>query len=318
MNQRVMLFEALTAKEIAFADYWQNRWGHFEKLLDAEKLRTLVCLSDLDSLIVAGGLPHTDLQFIESGRAREVPRTRSIAPAVDVDLLVSLYDRGRSFRIQHLENHLPSVAQACRDLEGLFGFPVRCNAYIAPELAAGLAPHYDSSDSFIVQLHGSKGWDIYDGYTLETKWPLASDPFSAARHKPQGEPRSIKMACGDILYLPRGIMHRAYTTGASSIHLTFSILGYSWADALNQIIMLAGQQTDAMRALVPLGSYHVSEAADLELRALSLAQLIDIGSLFGDLIETWRAQFARHKPSMRPGAFEKRWMSGEPRDDDRP
>ncbi len=76
------------------------------------------------------------------------------------------------------------------------------NAYLSPSAeAAGLAPHHDGYDVFVLQLSGSKHWHIFD---LDDRFELRA---------------------GDVLYLPAGLRHSAQNQRAApSFHLTVGVL----------------------------------------------------------------------------------------------
>lgn len=51
-------------------------------------------------------------------------------------------------------------------LELFFRTAVGCNAYLTPPGRQGFAPHSDDIDAFILQLEGSKRWDLFPLHEL--------------------------------------------------------------------------------------------------------------------------------------------------------
>ena len=46
----------------------------------------------------------------------------------------------------------------------------------------------------------------------------------------------VELKEGDTLYIPRGFVHDASTTGTASMHITLGVLAFTWLDALKLII----------------------------------------------------------------------------------
>jgi hypothetical protein len=86
---------------------------------------------------------------------------------------------------------------------------------------------------------------------------------------------------GDVLYMPRGTMHRAFCTGYESMHLTISLMPLTFADLLRQEIRrIAAADTD-LRRRVP---WSVDDSADrldalaqeVSVRLVDLARRLDV------------------------------------------
>ena len=85
-------------------------------------------------------------------------------------------------------------------------------------------------DSFVIQLHGSKLWHLWP--SLESHSVL---PNAQLKRKPSHaelsalpSPDVLELRAGDVLYLPRGVVHEATTVGlphpTESLHLTVGLL----------------------------------------------------------------------------------------------
>lgn len=71
----------------------------------------------------------------------------------------------------------------------------------------GLAPHYDDVEVFVLQLEGSKNWNLYN---VMKELPSTYSPdFEKSK---LGKPEySFNLQQGDFLYFPRGTIHEAYS-----------------------------------------------------------------------------------------------------------
>ncbi|MGZ8284647.1 MAG: JmjC domain-containing protein [Allosphingosinicella sp.] len=294
-----------------FRDVWQRRWTHLVQAFSAEELNDLLPLDALDRLVFSGGLGSPNLQLLANGRAVDVPQTASIAPATDTGYLFQAFRSGSSFRIQHLENYLPEVASFCRRIEGEFGFPIRANVYVSPSNSAGLAPHYDSSEVFVVQVVGEKRWRIFEDYTNRLPLPLYEARFNPSRQKPVGDPVEVALKSGDILYLPRGMMHSASTGQQSvSIHVTFAVLGLTWIDMIGTVLRRASQDHEELRRLVPIGEVEGMSDEEIADKAAALLGDTSIRHWVLPFVDEIRSQYAVHKPQPRYGALAEIWREG--------
>lgn len=95
------------------------------------------------------------------------------------------------------------------------------NAYYSPaDGEPGLGPHFDAWDIVVLQIAGSKRWELWDG--------VASHPVEACDPKRDRCPRDrplgqLVTTAGDLLYLPRGMWHLATPTDEFSLHITIGI-----------------------------------------------------------------------------------------------
>lgn len=150
------------------------------------------------------------------------------------DSVLAAFERhGYSIRIVHPQQWHQACYELCSVLQEYFGFPVGCSAYLTPRASQGFPPHYDDVEVFVLQLEGSKRWRLYDrpdGHTC----PAADRTTEFAREE-LGEPlQTLTLHAGDLLYLPRGVVHQALAQADShSLHLTFSTYQrHTWRELL--------------------------------------------------------------------------------------
>ena len=133
------------------------------------------------------------------------------------------------------QRHCPLLASFCSRLEERFGCLVGCSAYLTPAGCQGLAPHHDDVDVFILQTEGSKRWTCYapfEGHELPLRHSgdLPRDRLGPVL-------LDVTLRQGELLYLPRGIVHEARSAEDFSSHLTLSTYQqHSWADLLATLL----------------------------------------------------------------------------------
>uniref|UniRef100_A0A1D1ZFU6 Bifunctional lysine-specific demethylase and histidyl-hydroxylase n=1 Tax=Anthurium amnicola TaxID=1678845 RepID=A0A1D1ZFU6_9ARAE len=143
---------------------------------------------------------------------------------------------GFTIALRGMEFRSKKIAGLSDGLAALFGQPlVGANVYLTPPNSQGLSRHYDDHCVFVCQLLGMKRWVVFprSAPLLPRLYePLDSlSPLEFAAKFSEG--REFFLREGDILYIPRGCPHEAYTTvneresqveGSSfSLHLTLGI-----------------------------------------------------------------------------------------------
>ena len=170
-------------------------------------------------------------------------------------------EEGASVRLLHPQRFPEGrhVLRLLSGLEGLFDCLVGCNTYLTPRGAQGFRPHYDDIDAFILQAEGEKRWQLWAPRSEADVNPLQSSP-DFARGDLGAPDFDVTLRPGDLLYMPRGLIHCAQTPADSehSLHLTVStnqmhswahVLGAAFTEALRQ----ASEKYPELRETPPLG-----------------------------------------------------------------
>ncbi|KAI3851735.1 hypothetical protein MKX03_034366 [Papaver bracteatum] len=157
---------------------------------------------------------------------------------VDVHKCEEAFLEGYTVALRGMEFRSESIAVIADGLAVLFGQPsVGANAYLTPLRSQGLARHYDDHCVFICQLLGQKRWVVSPRQT--SLLPRLYEPLCYLTGSEDGidalECKQFLLQEGDILYIPRGCPHEAYTvtdddvpekddvSTGSSLHLTLGI-----------------------------------------------------------------------------------------------
>ena len=175
------------------------------------------------------------------------------------------------FQPQHWCDRLWALLAAMEaELGGLCG----CSVYHTPSGCQGLAAHHDDVEVFILQTAGRKRWRLYpplDGHALP-----ATPSADLAEERLGPCLLDITVAPGDLLYLPRGVVHQAVSLeGASSTHLTLSSYQrHAWADLLGVMLPRAIERAShaslELRRGLPVGFLtHAGSAASAGSGAVS-------------------------------------------------
>ncbi|KAF7806709.1 Bifunctional lysine-specific demethylase and histidyl-hydroxylase NO66 [Senna tora] len=140
------------------------------------------------------------------------------------------YKEGYTIALRGLEFRYQSIAAIADTLALMFGQPsVGANLYLTPPNSQGLACHIDDHCVFVCQIFGSKQWTVYSK-PCQLLPRLYDDLHGSDINSTTAGTREFLLREGDVLYIPRGFPHEAYTKSGSddcssgfSLHLTLSV-----------------------------------------------------------------------------------------------
>jgi ribosomal protein L16 Arg81 hydroxylase len=86
-----------------------------------------------------------------------------VSHTIDNEKIFSLFEDGASIVCQQLNITFPTLYEFTQTLSNHFkSSSIGLNTYLTPHTAQAFDPHYDAHDVFILQVHGSKIWQLYD------------------------------------------------------------------------------------------------------------------------------------------------------------
>jgi lysine-specific demethylase/histidyl-hydroxylase NO66 len=130
-----------------------------------------------------------------------------------------------------IDQHLPALASMLFRWEQDLKLPIRANAFYTPCGSSGFHRHYDTHDVIVIQVRGTKTWDVCDDplpIPHEEQQRMSSHYAANARLIAR-----VDLRPGDIAYLPRGFVHAAAASDTDTLHLSVSIRNRSLRDVLS-------------------------------------------------------------------------------------
>ncbi|MGH9184348.1 MAG: cupin domain-containing protein [Acidimicrobiales bacterium] len=216
----------------------------------------LLSLADVDRALTGAGLRRPAVRVVRDGDLIDpwtwTRPTRTGSMRIDDHVhpgrVLALFAEGATVVLQSLQRWWPPLTRFCRSLELELGHPVQTNAYLTPPGAAGLSPHHDTHDVFVLQVHGRKQWFVRE--------PLIEAPL--VRHRSDHDRAAAQpvlfeaeLRPGDCLYLPRGYIHSATTQAGASLHLTVGVLARTVHDVLRRLVERAAGEPVFRQSLPP-------------------------------------------------------------------
>jgi hypothetical protein len=244
--------------ETFFRDTWEkqplavarNEPGYYRGLFSLRDVDPVIAFTRPKFPDPAGlsGEAASARDFVQAWLPDDEPAPVQLYP--DVAEVHRAYARGKTIIINAMHYRWAPVAALCRRLELCFGCPVHANMYLTPRGAQGFPAHFDTHDVFVLQIEGTKHWRFYRPareLPLADEWaPLAKDQIGPPTLEALVRP-------GDLLYMPRGHVHEAFTSDDVSLHLTVGIKVFRWLDLLRQALDEAAARDVRFRGALPPG-----------------------------------------------------------------
>jgi len=208
--------------------------------------------------------------------------------AVHLPFAYAQFTSGSTIILEQFNAKWKKMATFCDSIAAFYPGFISTNIYITPENSIGFGKHFDNTDVFILQIHGKKTWELYES---PVAIPLNTERVSMDIVNKQPKIAEYELTPGEVLYLPRGVIHHPYTKDESSIHATISLNTLKWKDIAINMINAAAHENQFLRSTVPMKAFQ--EASDSALDKLSA-----ILALFQDKNKIQRGinkSFAKHE-----------------------
>lgn len=252
---------------MSIEDFFTRYWGKCDVYLqrgDSHAFDSLRRGIDLETVIWRERGAWGDLSLARANTSATMcPYLRMQAT---VDTLAAALDDGYTIVVNNLQRKSSEVAQLCRAMEKALFARCTVNLYLTGPGCQGLDAHYDDTDVFVLQIDGNKTWRVREGGRV---LPLGNEEYL-----PLGKDEPVRstyqLKSGDLLYIPRGVVHEAKTTTHRSVHLTVSVSSIRWVTLFERVLQCLAQEDTDLRHDVWL-SYLDTGCASVRATAQRLA-----------------------------------------------
>ena len=244
--------------EVFFRDYWEKK-PLLTRRDDPDYYRGLPSLGDVDDVIAFSrpkfvepgdfkpGGPQVR-PFVQGWLADDEPFPRRSTRAWPRCSRRSCAARRSSSPPRNTAG--PPRPRCAATWKRFFGCPVHANLYLTPKGAQGFHAHFDGHEVFVLQLEGTKHWRFY-GPGRELPLPDEDGPVPPESLGPVTQ--EVFVQPGDMLYMPRGHVHEAFTSDQASMHLTVGVKVYRMADLVRLALDAVSRRDARFREAVPPG-----------------------------------------------------------------
>ena len=272
---------------------------HLHRSDDPGAFVDLLSLAAIDAQLSGAGLRRPAVRMVRDGDVLPPSaysrRARSgsvwIDDLVDPAKALDAFAAGATIVLQSLHRWWPPLTAFCRELEAALGHPVQANAYLTPAGGAGFAPHHDTHDVFVLQVHGTKHWTVRAPLV---EAPLARHRSAATDAGTQPVVLDLDLAAGDCLYLPRGFVHSALAQDDVSLHLTIGVLAETRHDLVKQLVDRTAD-VEAFRRPLPVDHAAGADGAARIVKEVVADLIAWLEALDTDEVATDLVQAAAHR-----------------------
>lgn len=283
---------APTKGEEFFQTYWEKQFLHVQRSA-AQLYADVLDVDALDVYFQSQQLPAAFLNVVKAGKKIDVtewttvessPIGENVRVAV-AEKLFALFQAGATLVINRAHRAIPALSTFCRGLKQELKMHARANIYITPPHAQGFAPHYDGHDILILQISGCKQWHLYDS---PIPLPVSTQAYHGEAYAGKPPAYCCDLRPGDLLYLPRGLVHDARSTDTTSIHIALGLQPRYWFHLVEDLAAMA-QADPAFRRSLPHGYSSTQDKAEFSeaflARLQGLLAAVDVDTLLAQSAE---------------------------------
>lgn len=289
--------------EAFFNSYHEKKILHIRRD-DPEYYRSVLTAAEISGFLDRQDVFYPSLRIVRNGR--EVPSGEYTLKGVPIghhkrdgiihtEKAFALFNDGATLVIQAGQRYFDHLSACCMELSRKFNAPVQANLYITPNRSQGFNPHWDTHDVFVLQVSGTKTWNLYG---FEKELPTKNQGFVSKGYTKEPE-QTLQLSPGDFLYLPRGYVHDAVADDGISAHITIGILSFTWARYFSELLtQLENEKT--FREAVPFWSANLDTA--IREKTGLLKEAID-RLVAADALQKLNDQYQRMQPQPVHGYF---------------
>jgi ribosomal protein L16 Arg81 hydroxylase len=232
------------------ANYWEKQVLHIPRD-NSNFFSSLFSVEDLDKVLEFNRPLGTSLKVVKSNQSMNPTVYENQDGSLNLNQLYTAYADGHSIIVNGMQRYWYPIKNLIENIRQQLNHNANANLYLTPENEKAFSPHYDSHDVFAIQISGEKHWILYDDSHFKT--PLLNSYQPTFQREQLTGAREITMRAGDILYMPRGVPHEAFTTDRSSMHITIGIYSTQWIDFITKSLLNLSQNHIELRKALPIG-----------------------------------------------------------------
>jgi ribosomal protein L16 Arg81 hydroxylase len=187
--------------------------GYFDALLPGQ--------SAAEQLLELSRPEPSNVRLIREHDKKSADGYRLADGSLDLARVRTDFVDGFTIVVEDVEQYVRTIASLSNAIEAELNFATKVNAYVTPPESQGFVAHYDGHDVLILQIEGSKVWHLYEGVDVPAHQLRREVKWVPPEHLPSST--DLLLEAGDVLYVPRGLVHAAEATAEASLHLTVGV-----------------------------------------------------------------------------------------------
>lgn len=236
MGERVLGFTDIVGdEEEFFRTYFNKRVLYRPRGITGDS-RQILSIADMDDIVHQEGVRSSLFRMLGNGvpaigeqlttRLEMRREGKAIDNAVDAGKIYAHFRAGKTLIHGGLNLTRPNLRALARSMTDRLAAKSEVVAFLTPAGQRG-AVHSDPTDVYVVQLEGTKRWQIWPTPQVrragddKDSFPSLPDPVL-----------DLSLQPGGVLYIPHSTPHRAAAEGSVSLHLTVVAGPRMWAHHL--------------------------------------------------------------------------------------
>ncbi|WP_406841526.1 JmjC domain-containing protein (plasmid) [Streptomyces sp. AHU1] len=222
MTARIL--DQLVGDADSFWSYWRNRPGSFTP---GAGLRSPFTLADLDAALAGGLFREPYIELWRDGRrlpATDFTSSRTVGLQTpggfaDGARIHALVNDGATVLLRCIDQWHGPTRDMLSVLASELGRAIEAFYFVTPAGQPGLPLHRDDGDVLVLQVAGSKSWNVHEG-------PVSADWRAGRVTADEPQPAELfrtVLQPGQVLYIPRGFAHCATGQDGLSAHLSLAV-----------------------------------------------------------------------------------------------
>ena len=236
----------MAGRELSFADVVGDEEEFFRTYFNKKVLyrprgitgdpQQILSIADMDDIVHQEGLRSSLLRMLGNGvpaigdqltSQLEMRREgKTIDDAIDPERIYAHFRAGKTLIHGGLNLTRPNLRALAASMTGRLAAKSEVVAFLTPTGQRG-AVHSDPTDVYVVQLEGTKRWQIWP--TPQVRRPGEDKDSFPSLPEPDLD---LSLQPGDVLYIPHSTPHRAAAEESVSLHVTVVAGPRSWAHHL--------------------------------------------------------------------------------------
>lgn len=217
------LFQDSISKKVFFKKYFENEVFHLKRN-ENKYYNKLLNIEDYDSIITSFPLDKNNIRLSKDGDILPITNVlsnNSNFEYVSNEKIIDEYLNGTTIVLEKFQRYKYEANLLCKQIQHEFNCAVNINSYLTPPNSHGFGFHFDKHSVIILQIHGSKKWFV-DSKPYE-KFPIHGITYTDLSNYKSDSIQEIELNAGDLLYIPRGCVHKAVCQDTNSIHFSVGL-----------------------------------------------------------------------------------------------
>jgi hypothetical protein len=230
-------------KPISTIDFYEEYWRKKPVLIsqeDEDNFDTILTLQEVNDYFSNVSLLYPYVRLVNNGTEIDFKKYHLISDGlfniINKDTLFKYFSEGSTIVIQGAQFQFSNLRNFVASLEKELKLEINANVYITPSNSKGFLPHFDPHEVIVLQIVGTKSWNIYHDILIEAPLKGALNENQLKHYLNTEAVHKIKLQRGDILYIPRGVVHDAFCENDLSIHVTLGFNPILKIDIIHQLV----------------------------------------------------------------------------------